>query len=141
MQLSLSGHSTFPSVRAGMAEPWRFATALNWAYTAMAVTLTAITTIGYWYWGSTAHTLVTEDFDLSSPYARYTIGGVVGIHKVVEVIVILNIGTTVPLLVLSLQDILHSFFSTEEQSGHPHSGYLVCFSFQRGPWMPEVSSS
>jgi hypothetical protein len=108
-----------------MAEPQRFATALNLAYAAMAVVLTAITLTGYWYWGDKAHTLVTEDLDTNSPYARYRIGGFLGIHKAVEVIVILNVATTVPLLVLSLQDILHSFFSTEAQSGHPHSEWMV----------------
>lgn len=120
VQLSVAGHSTFPSVRAGMAEPRRFTSALNWTYVATAGILGCMTSIGYWYWGAGAHTLVTRDFDLHSPYTHLTIGGSFGIHTAVDALVVLNVVTTLPLLVLSLQDIVHSFFTAEERSGHPH---------------------
>jgi Transmembrane amino acid transporter protein len=119
VQLSLAGHSTYPSVRASMAQPHRFAEALNWAYLVMFAILGAITTCGYWYWGSLAHTLVTEDFETHSPYVRFTIGNGFGIHKCVEALVVLNMLTRVPLFVLSLQDLGHSFFL--EARGGAHS--------------------
>ena len=125
LQLAVAGHSTFPSVRAGMAEPRLFTSALTWTYLATAVILICMTSIGYWYWGDGAHTLVTRDFDLHSPYTHLTIGGNFGVQTVVEGLVVLNVVTTLPLLVLSLQDIVHSFFTAEERSGHPHGAAPV----------------
>ena len=111
VQLSLAGHSTFPSVRASMAEPRRFADALNCAYVIMFGILAVMAYCGYWYWGNLSHTLVTQDFETHSPYSKFTIGNGFGIHKCVEALVVLNMLTRVPLFVLSLQDLGHSFFA------------------------------
>jgi hypothetical protein len=93
----------------------------------MAVVLVTISSIGYWYWGNSAHTLVTKDFEEHSPYMHLTIGRGFGIHKAVDAIVVLNVATTLPLLVLSLQDLGHSIYSVEERTGHPHGNLPACF--------------
>ena len=116
VQLSLAGHSTYPSVRASMAEPHRFSEALNWAYVTMAAVLGTMAAVGYWYWGAHAHTLVTQDFDLQSPYMHLVLGKGLGVHKVVEALIIMSLVTRVPMLLLALQDVCHSLLAAEMRS-------------------------
>ena len=125
VQLSVAGHSTFPSVRASMANPKDFPRALNIAYSLMATVLVAIAAVGYWYWGNLAHVLVTEDFQLHSPYSHINLAPSFGIHQAVQALVVLNVVTTLPLLVLSLQDLAHSFFAVEERWCHSSRPALV----------------
>lgn len=54
MQLSVAGHSCFPSVRASMADPQQFPAALNIAYVIICVVVGGVGGVGYWYWGDSA---------------------------------------------------------------------------------------
>lgn len=116
MQLGVAGHSAFPSVRASMADPARFSRALDVAYVACAVATGAVCAVGYWYWGDSAHVLVTTDFERHSPYAAYTLWGF-GIQHVVELLIAVNVGTKVPLYVIALQDIVTASLGRAVQRG------------------------
>lgn len=60
---------------------------------------------------------MTDDFDLHSPYMNFNVMGL-GIHHIVQVLVALNVGTTIPLLLLPLVDILQSVFATARKDAH-----------------------
>jgi hypothetical protein len=61
--------------------------------------------------------LVTADFQEHSPYRTFFVAGV-GIHHIIQLLVILNLATTLPLLLLSLEDVLLSAL-------YPDAGQLV----------------
>eukprot|EP00892_Ulva_mutabilis_P008914 jgi/Ulvmu1/6395/UM003_0023.1 len=111
--LGVAGHSAFPSVRASMASTRQFSTALNVAYVACAVATGVVCGVGYWYWGDSAHVLVTTDFERHSPYGAFTLRGW-GIQSAVEVLIALNVGTTVPLFVFALTDILQASIGRDQ---------------------------
>lgn len=54
LQLSVAGHSTFPSVRARMADAALFPAALDGAYAITCIVACSIGGVGYWYWGDSA---------------------------------------------------------------------------------------
>lgn len=72
--------------------------------------------------------LVTDDFDNHSPYMSLNVMGI-GIHHIVQALVALNVGTTVPLLLLPLVDILQSVLATsciDAQDTEPFTGVHSC---------------
>lgn len=97
-----------------MADTAKFPAALNIAYAACAVATGTVCAVGYWYWGDSAHVLVTTDFEAHSPYAAYTLRGF-GIQHAVETLVAVNVGTKVPLYVIALQDIVSASLSRGER--------------------------
>lgn len=64
VQLTVAGHSTFPSVRSKMADPALFPAALNGAYVITCIVVCSIGGVGYWYWGDSAQ--VREPSNLST---------------------------------------------------------------------------
>ena len=58
--------------------------------------------------------MVTDDFEAHSPYMTWHVMGI-GIHHIVQALVALNVGTTVPLLLLPLVDILQSVLAAARQ--------------------------
>lgn len=54
VQLSVAGHSTFPSVRARMVDASLFPAALDGAYAITCAVACSIAGVGYWYWGDSA---------------------------------------------------------------------------------------
>jgi hypothetical protein len=67
--------------------------------------------------------LVTDDFASASPYMNVAILGV-GIRHIVEFLVVVNLATTLPLLVLPFEDIvmsvLHKSSCAQAESGAQH---------------------
>ena len=108
-----------------MAEPRSFPRALNIAYGLMTAVLVAIASVGYWYWGNLAHVLVTRDFELHSPYSRVELLPHVGIQLAVQALVVLNVATTLPLLLLSFQDLVHSFWVTSHLANDVPQHFMV----------------
>lgn len=121
MALAVAGHSTFPSVRNKMADASLFPTALDGAYTITCIVVCSIGGVGYWYWGDSAQILVTDDFEAHSPYTTLKVMGM-GIHHIVQALVALNVGTTVPLLLLPLVDILQSVIASGRKSAIASQG-------------------
>jgi hypothetical protein len=73
--------------------------------------------------------LVTDDFASASPYINVRFFGV-GIRHFVELLVIVNVATTAPLLVLPLEDIVQSIFRGADGGDNtavPEAGSLSYF--------------
>lgn len=95
--VSLSGHSTLPALRAGMAAPSRFPALLTAAFCVMALLYGTVGAMGYWYYGSTTSALITTDISRAGPWTD------TAMDKLLACLLLVNCSTKYPALVLVLQ--------------------------------------
>ena len=77
---------------------------LNISFSLMLVVYGTVAGLGYYYFGNSAHTLVTTDLTLNSPFRGHALllPGLT-VDKLVAVCVLLNAYSTYPSLVLVMQ--------------------------------------
>lgn len=107
--VSVSGHSSLPVLRNSMATPQDFDTVLNISFSLMLGVYAAVAALGYYYFGSSAHTLVTTDLARNSPFTGHhlLLPGLT-VDKLVSLSILLNAYSTYPSLVLVMQDMIVS---------------------------------
>lgn len=103
--VSVSGHSSLPSIRSSMAKPHLFGRVLNLAFIAMATIYSLTAGLGYYYFGNDTSPLITRDLAVKAPFSgrSFLLPGLT-VERVVDVFIALNAYTTYPLLVVVLQD-------------------------------------
>jgi len=93
-----------------------FDTVLNISFSLMLGVYGAVAALGYYYFGSSAHTLVTTDLARNSPFTgHYLLLPGLTVDKLVSLSILLNAYSTYPSLVLVMQ------------VTHPHSQHLIQF--------------
>lgn len=103
---SVSGHSTFPALRASMHAPSQFPRVIWLSFSSMMAIYCTVAAVGFWYFGDQVTTLVVEAMAQGSVYSRgkATIGGLqVGVGDAVAVLVGLRAATAFPAVVMVLQ--------------------------------------
>ncbi len=91
-----------------------FDTVLNISFSLMLGVYGAVAALGYYYFGSSAHTLVTTDLARNSPFTgHYLLLPGLTVDKLVSLSILLNAYSTYPSLVLVMQ------------VTHPHSQHLL----------------
>ncbi|KAG7673508.1 hypothetical protein Ndes2526B_g03042 [Nannochloris sp. 'desiccata'] len=70
--VSMSGHSSLPSIRSKMQHPRRFPRALGASFAIMAGVYAVVASAGYYYWGDAVSPLITFDLATNSAYSSLT---------------------------------------------------------------------
>lgn len=107
--ISVSGHSSLPVLRNSMARVQDFDSVLNLSFGLMLGVYGAVAALGYYYFGNSAHTLVTTDLARNSPFTgHYLILPGLTVDKLVALSILMNAYSTYPSLVLVMQDMVVS---------------------------------
>ena len=90
-----------------------FDTVLNISFSLMLGVYGSVAALGYYYFGSSAHTLLTTDLARNSPFSgHYLLLPVLTADKLVALSIMLNAYSTYPSLVLVMQVSPHSHHQT-----------------------------
>ncbi|KAL3142963.1 hypothetical protein ABBQ38_003248 [Trebouxia sp. C0009 RCD-2024] len=122
--MSVSGHSSLPVLRNSMAKPQEFDSVLNVSFSLMLGVYGTVAALGYYYFGSSAHTLLTTDLARNSPFTgHYFLLPGLTADKLVALCIMLNAYSTYPSLVLVMQDMIVSILPGGQQGSawrQPH---------------------
>lgn len=81
-----------------------FDTVLNMSFSLMLIVYGTVAALGYYYFGSSAHTLLTTDLARNSPFTgHYLLLPGLTVDKLVSLSILLNAYSTYPSLVLVMQ--------------------------------------
>jgi len=101
--LSFGGHSCFPSLEAGMADPGQFNAVLDWAFLTMVLMYTLIASVGYGVFGDETQSPVLSNLPVE--------GGLATVVCLVKLVVALSVFCSYPILmnvmVLELEEALN----------------------------------
>lgn len=139
---SVSGHSTFPSVRATLADPHRFRLVIYNSFTIMLLAYGAIAAVGYWYFGDGLHPLVINNMVNGSVYSKLRVLGSLDIGRFTSLLVGFRAYTVFPAVIVVLQvrcSIAHAFLTQMLLTGH--CGNTCTSSWRHGTLYPASSSS
>jgi hypothetical protein len=67
--------------------------------------LLLVLSVAYWYWGDLAETLVLQDFELHSLYKLLAVLGGFGVQTCLDILILVNILSRLPVFILAFQDI------------------------------------
>lgn len=100
---SVSGHSTFPSVRATLADPQRFHQVIYNSFTIMLLSYGAIAAVGYWYFGDGLQPLIINNMVNGSVYSKLRWLGDLDVGRLTSLLVGFRAYTVFPAVVVVLQ--------------------------------------
>lgn len=100
---SVSGHSTFSTVRATLADPNRFQRVIYNSFTIMFLAYGAIAAVGYWYFGDGLQPLIINNMVNGSVYNNIQLIGNLDVGRVTSLLVGLRAYTVFPAIVVVLQ--------------------------------------
>lgn len=100
LAVSLSGHSSLPALRAGMARPSRFPALFTACFGAMAGLYCVVGAAGYWYYGSATLPVITGNLARAGPWVKYRV------DTLVAALLFMSCLAKYPAIILVLQDLL-----------------------------------
>ncbi|GAB4818922.1 hypothetical protein N2152v2_005968 [Parachlorella kessleri] len=104
--VSVSGHSTLPSLRAAMRKPALFPRVLTITFSVMMVFYMALAAAGYFYFGDASAPLVTANLAVESVFSGRALLGVITVDRLLAALILVSCIAKYPVLVMVIQDML-----------------------------------